>query len=55
MITVDLNGKVALICGAGGGGIGSAVSRCIAAAGATVAAVGTVDDGDGDCVHVVTP
>jgi NAD(P)-dependent dehydrogenase (short-subunit alcohol dehydrogenase family) len=39
MITIDLTGKVALICGAGGGGIGSAVSRCIAAAGATVAAV----------------
>jgi NAD(P)-dependent dehydrogenase (short-subunit alcohol dehydrogenase family) len=39
MVKIDLSGRVALICGAGGGGIGSAVSRCIAAAGAKVAAV----------------
>lgn len=44
MIGIDLNGKVALICGAGGGGIGSAVSRCVAEAGATIAAVDLNDE-----------
>ena len=39
MITIDLAGKVALICGAGAGGIGSAVTRVLAEAGATIAAL----------------
>jgi NAD(P)-dependent dehydrogenase (short-subunit alcohol dehydrogenase family) len=43
MVTIDLSGKVALICGAGGGGIGSAVTRCLAGAGATVAALDQSD------------
>ena len=44
MVTIDLSGKVALVCGAGGGGIGSAVTRCLAGAGATVAAVDMSDE-----------
>ena len=32
MIGLDLRGKVALVCGAGGGGLGSAVSRILAGA-----------------------
>jgi NAD(P)-dependent dehydrogenase (short-subunit alcohol dehydrogenase family) len=39
VITIDLAGRVALICGAGAGGIGSAVTRAMAGAGATVAAL----------------
>lgn len=39
MITIDLAGKVALICGAGAGGIGTGVSRVLAEAGATIAAL----------------
>lgn len=37
MIQIDFRNKVALICGAGGGGIGSAVTRAFAQAGATLA------------------
>jgi NAD(P)-dependent dehydrogenase (short-subunit alcohol dehydrogenase family) len=39
MIAIDLSGQTALICGAGGGGIGSAVSRNLAQAGANIIAV----------------
>ncbi len=39
MINIDLSGKVALICGAGAGGIGSTVTRAFAEAGATIAAL----------------
>lgn len=39
MIKIDLSGKVVLICGAGAGGIGSEVSRTLAEAGATIAAL----------------
>jgi NAD(P)-dependent dehydrogenase (short-subunit alcohol dehydrogenase family) len=39
MIGLDLSGKVALVCGAGGGGLGSAVSRILAGAGASLVAV----------------
>jgi NAD(P)-dependent dehydrogenase (short-subunit alcohol dehydrogenase family) len=39
MIRIDFHNKVALICGAGGGGIGSAVARSFAEAGATIAAL----------------
>jgi NAD(P)-dependent dehydrogenase (short-subunit alcohol dehydrogenase family) len=39
MIGLDLSGKVALVCGAGGGGLGSAVSRMLAQAGANLVAV----------------
>jgi NAD(P)-dependent dehydrogenase (short-subunit alcohol dehydrogenase family) len=39
MIQIDLRDKVALICGAGGGGIGSAVTRSFAQAGATIAVI----------------
>ena len=39
MIGIDLRNKVALVCGAGGGGIGSAVARSFAEAGATMAVV----------------
>ena len=39
MIRIDFRNKVALICGAGGGGIGSAVTRIFAEAGATIAAL----------------
>jgi NAD(P)-dependent dehydrogenase (short-subunit alcohol dehydrogenase family) len=39
MIGLDLSGKVALVCGAGGGGLGSAVSRMLAGAGANLIAV----------------
>lgn len=39
MIGLDLCGKVALVCGAGGGGLGSAVSRVLARAGASLVAV----------------
>jgi NAD(P)-dependent dehydrogenase (short-subunit alcohol dehydrogenase family) len=39
VIEIDFRGKVALICGAGGGGIGSAVTRSFAQAGATIAAI----------------
>ena len=39
MIGLDLSGKVALVCGAGGGGLGSAVSRILAGAGANLVAV----------------
>ena len=39
MIGIDFRNKVALICGAGGGGIGSAVARIFAEAGATIAAL----------------
>jgi NAD(P)-dependent dehydrogenase (short-subunit alcohol dehydrogenase family) len=39
MIRIDFRNKVALICGAGGGGIGSAVARSFAEAGATIAAL----------------
>jgi len=44
MNTINLHGKVALICGAGAGGIGSAVTRVLAAAGACVAAVDVTDE-----------
>jgi NAD(P)-dependent dehydrogenase (short-subunit alcohol dehydrogenase family) len=37
VIQIDFRDKVALICGAGGGGIGSAVTRSFAQAGATMA------------------
>ena len=39
MIPIDLRNKVALICGAGGGGIGSAVTLSLAQAGATLAVI----------------
>jgi NAD(P)-dependent dehydrogenase (short-subunit alcohol dehydrogenase family) len=39
MIAIDLSGKTALICGAGGGGLGSAVSSVLAGAGAKLVAV----------------
>jgi len=39
MIGIDLSGKTALVCGAGGGGLGSAVSRILAQAGADLIAV----------------
>ena len=39
MIQIDFRDKVALICGAGGGGIGSAVTRSFAQAGATMAVI----------------
>lgn len=39
MINIDLSGKVALICGAGAGGIGSGVTQLLAEAGATIAAL----------------
>jgi NAD(P)-dependent dehydrogenase (short-subunit alcohol dehydrogenase family) len=39
MIGIDLSGKIALVCGAGGGGLGSAVSRILAQAGANLIAV----------------
>jgi NAD(P)-dependent dehydrogenase (short-subunit alcohol dehydrogenase family) len=39
MIGIDLSGKTALVCGAGGGGLGSAVSRVLAEAGAAIVAV----------------
>jgi NAD(P)-dependent dehydrogenase (short-subunit alcohol dehydrogenase family) len=39
MIGIDLSGKTALVCGAGGGGLGSAVSRVLAQAGANLVAV----------------
>ena len=39
MLRIDFRNKVALICGAGGGGIGSAVARIFAEAGATIAAL----------------
>lgn len=44
MNTIHLQNKVALICGAGAGGIGSAVTRALAEAGATVAAVDVTDE-----------
>jgi NAD(P)-dependent dehydrogenase (short-subunit alcohol dehydrogenase family) len=39
MFEIDLGGKTALVCGAGGGGLGSAVSRILAEAGANLIAV----------------
>jgi NAD(P)-dependent dehydrogenase (short-subunit alcohol dehydrogenase family) len=39
VIGIDFRNKVALVCGAGGGGIGSAVARSFAEAGATLAVV----------------
>ena len=39
MINIDLGGKIALICGAGAGGIGTAVTRTLAEAGASIAAL----------------
>jgi NAD(P)-dependent dehydrogenase (short-subunit alcohol dehydrogenase family) len=39
MIGIDLSGKVALICGAGAGGIGSSVTEVLGKAGATIAAL----------------
>jgi NAD(P)-dependent dehydrogenase (short-subunit alcohol dehydrogenase family) len=39
VIGIDFRSKVALVCGAGGGGIGSAVARSFAEAGATLAVV----------------
>jgi NAD(P)-dependent dehydrogenase (short-subunit alcohol dehydrogenase family) len=39
MIGIDFSDKIALICGAGGGGIGSAVTRAFAQAGATLAVI----------------
>jgi NAD(P)-dependent dehydrogenase (short-subunit alcohol dehydrogenase family) len=39
VIQIDFRDKVALICGAGGGGIGSAVTRSFAQAGATMAVI----------------
>jgi NAD(P)-dependent dehydrogenase (short-subunit alcohol dehydrogenase family) len=39
VIQIDFRDKVALICGAGGGGIGSAVTRVFAQAGATMAVI----------------
>ena len=39
MIGIDLSGRNALVCGAGGGGLGSAVSRALAEAGAGLIAV----------------
>jgi NAD(P)-dependent dehydrogenase (short-subunit alcohol dehydrogenase family) len=39
MLGIDLSGKTALVCGAGGGGLGSAVSRILAQAGANLVAV----------------
>jgi len=39
MIGIDLSGKTALVCGAGGGGLGSAVSHILAQAGADIVAV----------------
>jgi NAD(P)-dependent dehydrogenase (short-subunit alcohol dehydrogenase family) len=44
MIGLDLSGKVALVCGAGGGGLGSAVSRILAGAGANLVAVDQTED-----------
>jgi NAD(P)-dependent dehydrogenase (short-subunit alcohol dehydrogenase family) len=38
-ISIDLEGRVILLCGVALGGIGGATARCIAAAGATVVAV----------------
>jgi NAD(P)-dependent dehydrogenase (short-subunit alcohol dehydrogenase family) len=38
-ISIDLSDRVILVCGAGRGGIGGAVARVVAAAGATVVAV----------------
>jgi len=35
----DFTGKVALVCGAGGGGVGTAISQMLATSGATVVAV----------------
>ena len=44
MIGLDLSGKVALVCGAGGGGLGSAVSLMLAGAGADLVAVDQNED-----------
>jgi NAD(P)-dependent dehydrogenase (short-subunit alcohol dehydrogenase family) len=41
---MDLSGKVALVCGAGGGGLGSAVSRVLASAGADLIAVDQTEE-----------
>jgi NAD(P)-dependent dehydrogenase (short-subunit alcohol dehydrogenase family) len=38
-LTIDLSGRTALVCGAGGGGIGTATSRLLAQAGANIVAV----------------
>ncbi len=39
VVALDLSGRIALICGAGGGGIGAAASRMLAEAGADIVAV----------------
>jgi NAD(P)-dependent dehydrogenase (short-subunit alcohol dehydrogenase family) len=44
MIGLDLSGKTALVCGAGGGGLGSAVSRILAQAGANLVAVDQTEE-----------
>jgi NAD(P)-dependent dehydrogenase (short-subunit alcohol dehydrogenase family) len=52
-VSADLSGKVILICGASGGGIGSAVTNLVAEAGGTVVAVdweqSRVDSALADC------
>jgi len=44
MVGMDLSGKVALVCGAGGGGLGTAVSHILAGAGADLIAVDQNED-----------
>ena len=39
MLQIDLSGRVMLVCGAGNGGIGAAVTRGLAACGARLVAV----------------
>jgi len=41
---IDLTGKVALVCGSGGGGVGDATARGLAQAGATVFAVDRTEE-----------
>jgi len=43
MFEINLSGKTALVCGAGGGGLGSAVSRILGEAGANLIAVDQTD------------
>lgn len=53
--TIDLNRRAYLVCGAGGGAIGTAICRMLAEAGATVVAVDKAEEGRQVAAEALAP